>query len=134
MSAGTQEHEAGSIHERQRSAIVGEIPRWYSPTVHFVVPAVICLGAMAGAFVRLQAVRPVELLTVPVTLLLSFGFEWRAHKLVLHRRSPLVGTLYERHELQHHVIFTYDDLAMRSARETRRVSWAYSASAPDLRR
>jgi hypothetical protein len=32
---------------------------------------------------------------------------------------PLVGTLYDRHELTHHVIYTYDDMAMRSARELR---------------
>jgi hypothetical protein len=116
VSAETQE-QGGTIHERQRSAIAGEIPRWYSPVLHVMVPALIGLGAMLGALVRLSAVRPAELLTVPVTLLLAFGFEWRVHKIVLHRRFPLVGTLYERHELKHHVIYTHDDLAMRSARE-----------------
>lgn len=116
MSAPTEE-PMGSIHERQRAAIVGTIPPGYSPVVHFLVPAVLGLGAMVGALFRLSAVRPAELLTVPVALLLAFGFEWRVHQLVLHKRMPLLGTLYERHELAHHVIYVYDDLTMRSARE-----------------
>jgi hypothetical protein len=54
-----------------------------------------------------------------VTLLLAFGFEWRVHQLALHRRLPIVGFLYRRHTLEHHVIYTYDDMAIRSARELR---------------
>jgi hypothetical protein len=120
VGAETQQHEgepAGSNHERQRAAIVGVIPPRYSPVVHFLFPAVLGLAAMVGALVRLHSARPVELLTLPITLILAFGFEWRVHQVVLHRRMPLVGTLYERHELQHHVVYVYDDLQMRSARE-----------------
>ncbi len=123
MGSQTQDHggggeTAGSVHERQRSAIVAEIPRWYSPTVHFVIPAILGLGAMAGALSRVAALRPAEILVVPAALILSFAFEWRVHQLVLHRRMPLLGTLYVRHELKHHVIYTYDDITMRSPRET----------------
>ena len=50
-------------------------------------------------------------------MLLAFGVEWRAHRSVLHKRQPGLGIIYDRHELQHHVVFTYDDLAMRSKRE-----------------
>jgi hypothetical protein len=108
---------AGSIHERQRGAILGNIPGWYSPGLHLTIPTVLGLTAMIASLFFVHALRPLELLAVPLTLLLAFGFEWRAHQLVLHRRMPGMGVLYDRHELQHHVVFTYDDLAMRAPRE-----------------
>jgi hypothetical protein len=106
-----------SVHERQRAAILENIPRWYRPGPHLAVPTAIGLAVMIGALTQISALRPIELLAVPLTLLLAFGFEWRAHQLLLHRRTPPFGLLYDRHEIQHHVVFVYDDLAMRSARE-----------------
>jgi hypothetical protein len=103
--------------ERRRAAIVGAIPGWYNPAIHLAIPTVFGLCLMIGAALRIHDLRWLELLTIPITLFASFGFEWRAHKYVLHKRRPLLGLLYERHELMHHVIFTYDRMAMRSKRE-----------------
>jgi len=108
---------AGSVHERQRSAIVALIPRWYSPRFHLVFPTLIGFGVMIAALTQIRELRPVELITLPLALLFMFGFEWWVHKNVLHRRLPLVGVLYERHELHHHVVYTYDDMAMRDRDE-----------------
>lgn len=105
------------MHERRRGEIVATIPRWYSPVLHLAAPTSVGLGLMIGALSRLQAPRLLNLLVVPLTLLGAFGFEWRVHQLVLHRRTAGLGLLYERHELAHHVIYTYDDLTMRSRRE-----------------
>jgi hypothetical protein len=108
-------------HERseRRAQIVARIPARYSPTLHLAIPALIGLGVLVTALLRLQTnqLRPIELLTIPITLLAGFGFEWRAHKDILHRRLPLLGVLYERHELSHHVIFTDRNMAMQSKRE-----------------
>jgi hypothetical protein len=117
VSADTR--EPGAIHERQRAAIAATIPAWYNPLVHFTIPAVLGLGAMLASILALRGLRLVELITVPVTMFFAFGFEWRVHQLVLHRRLPGLATLYERHELHHHVIYTYDDMCMRGWRELR---------------
>ncbi len=109
--------EGGSVHERRRAGITAGIPRWYVPTLHLAVPTAVCLGVMVGALTRIHALRLPELLTLPLTLFFAFGFEWRVHKRVLHRRARGVGLLYERHELAHHVIYTHDDMAMRDRRE-----------------
>lgn len=103
----------------RRAQIVAQMPSRYSPTLHLAIPAAIGLGVFVLAIVRLQTnlLRLEELLAIPVTLFAAFGFEWRAHKDILHRRMPLLGVLYERHELNHHVIFTDRDMAMRDARE-----------------
>jgi hypothetical protein len=109
--------EAGSVHERRRGDILGNIPAWYSPVLHLAIPSVVGLGVMLGAVSRLHAPAPLDWITVPVTLLGALAFEWRVHQSVLHRRVPGLGLLYDRHEILHHVIFTYDDMAMRSRRE-----------------
>lgn len=112
MSADT-----ASIHERRRSEIVATIPPWYKPGLHLAAPTVVCLGLMVGAVASLRGPRLADWLTVPLTLFFAFGFEWRVHKSVLHRRTRGLDLLYERHELAHHVIYTYDDMTMRSRRE-----------------
>jgi sterol desaturase/sphingolipid hydroxylase (fatty acid hydroxylase superfamily) len=106
-----------SVHERQRAEIAARIPAGYRPWVHLTIPSAIGLSILALALGQIHALAPRELLTVPITLLAGFGFEWRAHKDILHRRLPLLGILYERHELAHHVIYTRRDLSMRSRRE-----------------
>jgi hypothetical protein len=107
----------GPIHERHRRDIVALIPAWYSPTLHLITPTAIGLSVLIFAISRVHALQPIELLAIPATLLLAFVFEWCAHKWVLHHRSPLLGVIYDRHELQHHVVFTYDDMVMQSPRE-----------------
>lgn len=107
--------------EAAREAIVATIPEAYSPTAHFVIPGLLGLGVFGACAWLLHDVRPVEWLTVPLTLFTGLGFEWRVHKSILHERQPLLGVLYVRHELHHHVIYTYDDMTMRSQREWRLV-------------
>jgi hypothetical protein len=120
---GTSSEASGRSeqHEATRARIVATIPATYHPTVHFLVPGVLGLAVLAASVWLLDAVRPVEWLTIPITLFLGFGFEWRIHKSVLHERLPLLGFLYVRHELHHHVIYRYDDMKMRSNREWRLV-------------
>jgi hypothetical protein len=106
-----------SVHERHRRAIVEQVPTWYRPLPHLVFPSLFGLLALIFAVSQIHALRPYELVAIPVTVLVAFSFEWRVHKSVLHRRIPGLGVIYDRHELQHHVVYTYDDMAMRGARE-----------------
>lgn len=103
--------------ERRRAEIAARIPRGYSPALHLAVPTGLGALALGAALVLVDHVEPVELLAIPVTLLLALAFEWWAHRRVLHARAPLLGVLRERHELEHHLAFTADDMGLRSARE-----------------
>ncbi len=107
------------LRPERRAQIIALMPARYSPTLHFAIPAILGLGVFVLAIVRLRTnlLRLDELLAIPITLFAAFGFEWRAHKDILHRRLPLLGVLYERHELHHHVIFTDRDMAIRDPRE-----------------
>lgn len=93
------------------------IPPSYRPVAHLLVPSLIGLGVAAVALLLLKDVRLAELWAVPITYALGLGLEWRAHKDLLHRRVPGFQLLYDRHERSHHIVFTADDMAMRSRRE-----------------
>ena len=67
--------EGEAMHERRRAAIATTIPGWYVPALHLAAPTAVSLGVMVGALTRIHALRPLELLTVPLTLFLAFGFE-----------------------------------------------------------
>jgi hypothetical protein len=114
---GPEDESPVELHERRRAAIVATIPRGYSAAVHLAIPTTLGAVVLIGALLLLQEPRLVDLWTIPITLLGGFGFEWRVHKDVLHRRVPGLSLLYERHELAHHVTYTYDDLEMRDRRE-----------------
>jgi len=113
----TAESRARAIHERKRAEIVSVVPGWYRPGPHLAIPSVLGLGVMVAAIGRIHDLRWYELLAIPITLFASFALEWRAHRYVLHKKTPLLGILYRRHEHMHHVIYTYDDMQLRSPRE-----------------
>ncbi len=123
MSAGDREPtpKEREAHERRRHEIVERIPRSYRPWVHLAVPSIFGIAVCAGSVVALltagRALTALEWLTFPLTLVGGLGLEWRLHKTVLHRRRRGLAILYERHELTHHVVYTHDDMAMRSRSE-----------------
>lgn len=93
----------------------------YSPRSHLLIPTLIGLGGMAALAAAVRDLRAVELFTIPITLLGGFGLEWRVHKDILHRRVPPFQILYDRHERLHHIVFTHDDMGLRSPRELKHV-------------
>jgi len=106
-----------TVHERQRRAIAEQVKPWYRPLPHLVLPSLFGLLTAVFAVAQIRELRLYELCAVPITVLLGFGFEWTVHKAVLHRRVRGLSVIYQRHELQHHVVFTHDDMAMRGPRE-----------------
>lgn len=107
--------------EALRKRAVEAIPGWYSPWAHVLVPAVFGIGAIVAAALLIRDLVWWQLSIVPVTFLASNAVEWRAHKKVLHRRTPGLTVLYDRHTPVHHMIFITEDLACRSRKEWRLV-------------
>lgn len=73
------------------------------------------------ALFNIERLALLELLVIPMVLVLANLFEWYVHKNLMHRRFWLMRVLYDRHTPQHHRIFHYHDMAIRSARELRLV-------------
>lgn len=107
-----------TAREQLRTELMGEaIPPGYRPIVHLLCPSLIGLGVAVVALLLLKNLHLAQLWTVPITYALGLGFEWRVHKDLLHKRVPGLALLYDRHERSHHIVFTADDMAMRSRRE-----------------
>jgi hypothetical protein len=106
-----------SRRDELRARLVGEIPRWYNPWLHLAFPSLVGLSVIVASLLLLRGLRPLELLAVPLTFLLLNAGEWRIHRDMLHRRTPPLTVLYDRHTPQHHMIFVTDDMSIRSTRE-----------------
>jgi hypothetical protein len=100
-----------------RAGLLASVPRWYSPWVHALVPAVGGLTIVAYALSRIEGLHAWELAFVPVFLVSSNAIEWHAHRDLLHRRTWPLGVLYVRHTPQHHAIFVAEDMFIRDWRE-----------------
>jgi hypothetical protein len=104
-----------------RARLIAEIPGWYRPWLHLAFPSLIGIAVIVASASLLRNVRPLDLVTIPATFLLLNAGEWRIHRDMLHRRTPPLGVLYDRHTPQHHMIFVTDDMAIRATREFRLV-------------
>ncbi len=107
--------------ERVRARMLGKIPRWYSPLGHLGATVGVSLVVLVVTYLKLDHVRPLEWLVVPAAMLLANLLEYRVHKYMLHRRRFPFQHLYDRHTPEHHAIYQYDDMAIRSTKEFRLV-------------
>lgn len=100
-----------------RARLIAEIPGFYSPWLHLAFPSLVGIAVIVTCVWLLRDVRALDLVTIPATFLLLNVVEWRVHRDILHRRTPPLGVLYDRHTPQHHMIFVTDDMAIRATRE-----------------
>ncbi len=107
----------GKARERLQAAI----PERYSPWLHLAASTGVGVLALTVGLIGLRAPRAVDYLAIPITFLLSNLFEWWAHKDLLHRRIKPFQELYDRHTPEHHMVFGYDDMAVRNWKELRLV-------------
>ncbi|MEO8801644.1 MAG: sterol desaturase family protein [Polyangiaceae bacterium] len=117
--------DRAEIRKKNRDAarvrMLAEIPRFYVPWLHLAATTGIGVAMLVAGVLAIRGLRPVELLIVPLTILVSTGFEWRVHKKVLHKRRWPFTELYDRHTPDHHAVYHEEDMAIRSARELRLV-------------
>lgn len=100
-----------------RARLVAEIPTFYSPWAHLAFPSLVGIGTIVACVLLLRDLRPLQLLAVPLSFLVLNAGEWRIHRDLLHKRTPPLTILYDRHTPQHHMVFVTDDMAIRSTRE-----------------
>jgi hypothetical protein len=112
-------YDRASCAERRQHNIE-QTPYWYNPWFHLTVPSLIGLTLIYFAASKLQDVVWWEYLLIPLFWMLSNNFEWRAHKYLLHRRFYPFEEIYRRH-IEHHGIYTHEDMSMRDRREYRLV-------------
>ena len=85
-------------------------PHPYLAAGHVLIAAGSVLLASSFAISQLSSVRPLELLTVPVWLVLGSAFVYWFHKHVLHRPTRFFYFAYRKHTLEHHRFFDYEHI------------------------
>ncbi len=124
MSA-TQSTPPFATHEATRKKIRGRlleaIPSSYSPWLHLAATTGIGVLLLGLGIHGVHAVRFLELLAIPATVLFANAFEWRAHKDLMHRLREPMGFLYRRHTPEHHAVYVEDDMAIHDWRELKLV-------------
>lgn len=106
-----------SLSEAVRKRLLDAIPSSYSPLMHLAGTTGVGLAALGVSVLGMSALKPIELLVVPATLLVANGFEWRVHKHVLHRKFWPFEEIYQKHTPEHHMVYHEHTMAMREMRE-----------------
>jgi hypothetical protein len=89
----------------------------YSGIAHFSFTSIVSISIIAYSIWSLQALRGWELATVPLTFLFANFVEYRAHRGVMHHRTPPFHLVFERHTPAHHHYYTHDAMAAESTQD-----------------
>lgn len=103
--------------EQKRDEFIESIPRWYSGSVHFTLIHIFTLGTIAACLAALREPMWKQWLLVPCFFIFANAFEWWIHRGPMHHRTPALSLLYQRHTLEHHVVFTDKVMGLRNDRE-----------------
>jgi len=98
-----------------------EIGARYSGWLHFAFTSTVCLVTIGISVARLEAVAPLEWLTVPVVFLYANLVEYLGHRGPMHHPVRGLRLLYTRHTRQHHRFFTDREMAFDDSRDFRAV-------------
>ncbi len=119
--------KSGRLTEERRNKVrakaMADIPWWYNPYAHLAATTGIGIVVLVGSILKLRTV-PIEwtdLLVIPAVILLANFYEWRVHKMVLHRRFWPFGVISDKHTPMHHMIYVEEDMALRNVKEFRLV-------------
>jgi hypothetical protein len=94
-----------------RVAMRHKFPERYSAAVHFFIPNVLSISAIAAAFSQTASIQPLEWLMLPMAFLFANVTEWWVHKGPLHHKWRGMEITFERHTLSHHEYFRDDSMA-----------------------
>lgn len=112
------EAAVSAFRESYRRELIGA---HYSGWLHFAFTSSVCLATVVFCLVRLDAVAPLEWLTVPAVFLYANLVEYFGHRGPMHHSRRGLRLLYERHARQHHRFFTHHHMEFEGSRDFKAV-------------
>lgn len=98
-----------------RQKLIKSIPNNYNSLIHALIPSSIAFSIITFALSQMVFSWWILPLTL-ITLFLLFGFEWWVHKNIMHTIHKFFRSIYLKH-LAHHLLYTNDNMAMKSKQE-----------------
>ena len=94
------------------------IPKWYHGLAHVTFNSCFLLGGLTFFLSKIQDLRAVELLMIPLTLVIGNFAVYVIHRFPLHRHYPLIGHhTYRIHSKLHHQFFTHELTTVESLKD-----------------
>ena len=100
-----------------KSKFLSQIPKLYNPYLHLTIPSIFGLIIFFICCNFITYFNFISLLTILFTVFSLFGFEWFVHKNILHHPRFLLKSLYEKHEIAHHSMYSHQNMSLNSLRE-----------------
>jgi len=93
----------------------------YLGWLHLGFTVSLCLLVIIACLWRLDGVRPLEWLTLPITFLYANLVEYIGHRGPMHHPRQGLRLIFQRHVLQHHRFFRDDAMAFDNSRDFKAV-------------
>jgi hypothetical protein len=97
------------------------VPAHYRGWLHLLFTFGVGSTALAWCLLQLNAVQPLEWVTIPLTALYANLAEYWGHRGPMHHRTRGLGMVFERHTRQHHRFFTAIVMPIDGLRDLRAV-------------
>ncbi len=98
-----------------------EIGRHYLGPAHLALTSGCCLTVIVLCLMQLDAVSPLQWLTVPVMFLYANLAEYFGHRGPMHHPRRGLRLIFHRHAEQHHRFFTHERMPFDSSRDYKAV-------------
>lgn len=95
-----------SVTEARKAFRAQHIPEHYSGPRHLATTVTVSLAVAVLCGLLIEAVQPIEWLTVPLTFLYANLCEYLGHRGPMHRKTRFLEAIFERHSVWHHSFFT----------------------------
>ena len=93
----------------------------YSGPLHLATTVTLSVLVAVVSAAMLDTVTPLEWLTVPLTFLYADLSEYLGHRGPIHRRTRFLGSVFQRHTLEHHSFFTDEATSFESTQDYKAV-------------
>ena len=121
MDGDVRAHSEPPRSDEPRAEMLAAIPAWYWPWGHLAGTTGVGVAGVVLAVTHLEAPRVADFSVIPATFVFANLVEWFVHRYFMHERRRPLAVLYDRHTPEHHRVYRYESMAIRSVREFRLV-------------
>lgn len=94
-----------------------EISPHYSGNLHLAFVILFPALIIGGCLFLLENIQPLDWLAIPFTFLYANFIEYVGHKGPMHNKTRFLESIYQRHTLEHHQLFTETVTTCQSTRD-----------------
>ncbi|MCB9034121.1 MAG: fatty acid hydroxylase family protein [Chitinophagales bacterium] len=93
----------------------------YNGYAHVLFVVFWCVAVIVFCVLNIHQTTWKELLIIPFTFIYINWIEYIGHKGPMHHQTKLLSKVFERHTMQHHHFFTYDNMSFDSTKDFKAV-------------